>query len=86
MADLSDSSLEKCEFSGALFYYSNLAKANLSKAILAKADFEGANLASANLSGAKFSKMERDVHGGSPNRNLTRHVQMRTVHQFWMVF
>ena len=55
-ADLSDSSLEKCDFSGALFLYSNLAKANLSKAILAKADFEGANLASANLSGAKFSE------------------------------
>ena len=36
-ADLSDSSLEKCDFSGALFLYSNLAKANLSKAILAKA-------------------------------------------------
>ena len=69
-ADLSDSSLEKCDFSGALFLYSNLAKANLSKAILvkadfeganltkailARADFEGANLASANLSGARFS-------------------------------
>ena len=56
MADLSDSSLEKCNFSAALFYYSNLAKANLSKAILAKADFEGANLAGTNLSGARFSK------------------------------
>ena len=70
-ADLSDSSLEKCDFSGALFLYSNLAKAklfkailakadfegaNLTKAILARADFEGANLASANLSGARFSK------------------------------
>ena len=46
MADLSDSSLEKCDFSGALFYYSNLAKA----------DFEGANLVGANLSGARFSE------------------------------
>ena len=51
MADLSDSSLEKCDFSAALFYYSNLAKANLSKAIFAKADFEGAN-----LTGARFSE------------------------------